>query len=632
MLKKLCNALPTTLQSLLLRIGILLLLMTITRIVFYFFNLDSFAHVHFTDWLAGIWFDLSTLGLLLMPFIVFSLLPLNWQHNWIIRFLKGLTFFIPTLLIVALNLMDTAYYNFTLKRSTADLFVIVSAGNDIGQLLTSFISDYWMLILIFIAGTILLARLYKRTGFRKVKSESKSSLRKEIVVFFIVVPLFILIGRGGFGLRPISSIDATLYTEPENSALVLNSAFTLLKSIGKDDLVEQHYYSEKELDKLYNPKRSSHPQHILPDGTNVMIIMLESFGNEWVGKFNNSVSYTPYLDSLLDQSWYFEYGISNGKKSIEAVPTISASIPTLMDNPYISSAYCNNQVQSLPNILAKNGYSTAFYHGATNGSMRFNSFASQLGYEEYIGRFEYNNDKHFDKTWGILDEYFNPWTARQLTKMKAPFMANLFTLSSHHPYFVPEEWRSVVKKGPHPICKSIHYGDISLRKFFQQAAKEPWFKKTLFVIVADHTPSSNSEIYNQRTEMYRIPIAFYDPSGKLPRKREKAIFQQIDIMPTVLDLVNIKTDYYSFGNSYFSKEPREAVTYLEGAYYYFRGDKLLVYSNDEIKSLVNFTIRTKNPKNLLPSQRGEAEKMAKRLKAIIQRYNHDLIHNQTIVR
>lgn len=632
MLKKLCDALPTTLKSLLLRITILLLLMTITRIVFYFFNLDSFAHVRFTDWLAGIWFDLSTIGLLLMPFIIFSLLPEKWQNNWVIRILQGITFYIPTLLIIALNLMDTAYYNFTLKRSTADLFVIVSAGNDIGQLLTSFIADYWMLILIFLLGAYLLYRLYRRTSFRTLKNKSNSSLRKEIIIFFILVPLFILIGRGGFGLRPISSIDATLYTQPENSALVLNSAFTLLKSIGKDDLVEQHYYSEKELDKLFNPRRRSNPQHILPDGTNVMIIMLESFGNEWVGQFNNSVSYTPFLDSLLDKSWYFEYGISNGKKSIEAVPTISASIPTLMDNPYISSAYCNNQVQSLPNILTKRGYSTGFYHGATNGSMRFNSFASQLGYKEYIGRFEYNNDKHFDKTWGILDEYFNPWTAKQLSKMKAPFMANLFTLSSHHPYFVPEKWRSVVKKGPHPICKSIHYGDISLRKFFEQAEKEPWFNKTLFVIVADHTPSSSSEVYNQRTQMYRIPIAFYDPSGKLPRKREKVIFQQIDIMPTVLDLVNIQTDYYSFGNSYFSKEPREAVTYLEGAYYYFQNDKLLVYSNDRISSLFDITIRTKNPKNLLPAQRGEAEKMAKRLKAIIQRYNHDLIHNQTIVR
>ena len=235
MLKKLCNALPITLQSLLLRIAILLLLMTVTRIVFYFFNVDSFAHLRFTDWFAGIWFDLSTIGLLLMPFIVLSLLPEKWQHNWPVRILQALTFFIPVLLIIALNLMDTAYYNFTLKRSTADLFVIVSAGNDVGQLLTSFISDYWMLILIFIAGTWLLIRYYKRTSIRRLKRTTPSSLRKELIAFFFVVPLFVLFGRGGFALRPISPLDATLYTQPENSALVLNSAFTLLKSIGKED-------------------------------------------------------------------------------------------------------------------------------------------------------------------------------------------------------------------------------------------------------------------------------------------------------------------------------------------------------------------------------------------------------------
>lgn len=632
MLKKLCHVLPITLQSLLLRIALILVLMTITRIVFYCFNMDSFAHVQFTDWLAGIWFDLSTVSMLLLPFIILSLLPQKWQNNWIIRILQIISFFIPALLIVALNLMDTAYYNFTLKRSTADLFVIVSAGNDVGQLLTSFIKDYWLLILIFIIGVYLLARFYKKTNYRNWKNQRSSKLHIELVALILTIPFAILFGRGGFGLRPISPVEASLYTRPENSALVLNTAFTILKSIGMDDLVEKQYFSEKELNKLYNPIRKTNPQHILPDGTNVVVIMLESFGNEWVGKFNNSISYTPFLDSLLEKSWYFEYGLSNGKKSIEAVPTISASMPTLMDNPYISSAYSNNQLQSLPSILKEKGYSTAFYHGATNGSMRFNSFASQLGYEEYFGRFEYNNDDHSDKTWGILDEYFNPWTAKKLTQMKKPFMANLFTLSSHHPYFVPQEWRSKVKNGPHPICKSIYYGDLSLRKFFEQAAKEPWFKKTLFVIVADHTPSSNSEVYNQRTEMYRIPIAFFDPSGKLPRKRENTIFQQIDIMPTVLDLVNVQANYYSIGNSFFSKEPREAVTYLEGSYYYFRDKKLLVYSNDKIINLFDFTIKTENPTNLLPAQKAEAEKMATRLKAIIQRYNHDLIHNQTIVR
>lgn len=632
MLNKLCYAIPSTFKSLLLRIGILLIFMTLTRIIFYLYNSDSFSEVAFTDWFAGIWFDLATVSLVLTPFIILSLLPTSWQKNTVVRSLKLLCYLFPSFLIVALNLMDTAYYNFTLKRSTADLFAIVSAGNDIMQLVASFIADYWLLISLFLLFGFILLRLYRMTDSFRWNNQKISKLKTELFVMVLGISAFVIIGRGGFGLRPISPIDATLYTKPENSAFILNSAFTLIKSIGKDDLVEVNTFSEKELDKLFNPIRKTKPQHILPNNTNVMIIMLESFGNEWVGKFNGGTSYTPFLDSILDKSWYFEYGISNGKKSIEAVPAISAGLPTLMDNPYISSAYCNNQLQSLPTVLKKFGYNSGFYHGATNGSMRFNSFALQIGYEKYVGRYEYNNDKHFDKTWGILDEFFNPWTAQQLTQLKEPFVASLFTLSSHHPYFVPDPWKDKVKKGPHPICKSIHYGDISLRKFFEQAAKEPWYNRTLFVLVADHTPSSESKIYNQRTEMYQIPIAFYDPSGKLPQRRENVIFQQIDIYPTVLDLLNVQTDYYSIGNSYFSDNPREAVTYLEGSYYYFCNQKLLVYSNNQITGLYDLTKKTAKPKSILSAHRSEAKQMVKRLQAIIQRYNHDLINNQTIVR
>lgn len=624
-MKKIIDFLPKTVQILILRIIIVLLVLTFTRLVFYVQNSDSFQSSSFVDWIYGVWFDLVTTSLIFFVFIVLSLIPAKWQQNMPVRFAKAFFFFIPLFLAIGLNLMDSAYFDFTQKRSTADLFAIVSAGNDVSQLLTSFIADYWFLILLFILFSISIVYAYKKT---EIKTHADST-RKQLIFFFLFIPLFVLIGRGGFGLRPLSPIDATLYAKPENAALVLNSTFTLLKSIGKDDLVEQKYFSEETAKKLFNPIRKTNPQHIFPNKTNVMIIMLESFGNEWVGKFNHNVSYTPFLDSLLDKSWYFEYGISNGKKSIEAVPTISASMPTLMDNPYISSAYNGNNIQSLPNLLKDKGYSTGFYHGATNGSMRFNSFALQLGYERYFGRTEYNNDAHSDNTWGILDEYFNPWTARELTKLKEPFMANLFTLSSHHPYFVPEKWRTKVKKGPHPICKSIYYGDISLRKFFEQAKKEPWYKRTLFVLVADHTPSTNNKYYNQRTQMYQIPIAFFDPSGKLTPKREKVIFQQADIMPTVLDLLNIETTYYSIGNSYFSNQPREAVTYIEGAYYYFYKNKLLVFSANKVRGLYDFTQKGKE-KNILSANKTAAQSMEKRLKAIIQRYNHDLIHNKTV--
>lgn len=632
MWKKISASIPGTIKSLFARLGIVLFLMTLTRIIFYTYNADSFTSVQLSDWLAGMWFDAATICLLFIPFSILCFFPPKWQSHFLIKLLKSVSFILPTLIIVALNLLDTAYYNFTLKRSTSDLFAIVSAGNDVGQLLTSFISDYWHLILIFLAFLALLIWIYKKTGPERYTKDQHIHFGKQSLYLLLVIPMIVIVGRGGTILKPISPVEASLFTKPENTALVLNSAFTLMKSIGNDDLEEKHYFKAKELKALFNPIHKSQPQGIFEGKPNIMIIMLESFGNEWVGKFNGGNSFTPFLDSLLDQSWYFEFGISNGKKSIEAVPTISASMPTLMDNPYISSGYSNNQLEGLPGILIKHGYSTAFYHGATNGSMRFNSFALQLGYQSYVGRFEYNNDAHFDKTWGILDEYFNPWTAKQLTKLKQPFMANLFTLSSHHPYYVPPKWRNKVKKGPHPICKSIHYGDISLAKFFEQAKKEPWYKNTIFVLVADHTSSTNSPYYSQRTQMYRIPIAFYDPMGRLPKKREMTIFQQADIMPTLIDLANINTSYYSFGHSYFSDEPREAVAYLEGVYSYFFYNRMLLYSNDKTRSLVDFTLPTSSPKNLMDKEPAIRKMMEKRLKAIIQTYSHDLIHNQTRVR
>ncbi len=616
---------PITVRILVLRLLFGLAFLTLSRIIFYFVHDKAFTNVVFTDWLVGIWFDIVTLCLLLLPFIVFSVLPWKWQNNQIVRFLKISLFVFTIAFILALNFIDTAYFSFTQKRSTSDILSIVSAGNDIQQLLGSFVKDYWHFILSFIILLIGLRFVYRKSNR---KNEEQLSLKKEIVWFFIVLAISVFLGRGGTSFRPISPLDASLYTEPQNTTLVLNSAFTILKSVGKSDVEEKNYFSEKILKTIYSPYRKSKAANILSGKPNVMIIMLESFGNEWVGTFNGKETYAPFFDSLLTQSWYFEFGISNGKKSIEAVPTITAGIPSLMNNPFISSPFSNNKFQSLPQILKKFGYSSAFYHGATNGSMRFNSFAKQAGFDDYFGRSEYPNDAHSDKTWGILDEYFNPWTVKQLSKLKQPFCGTLFTLSSHHPYFIPENWQGKVKKGPNPICKSINYADYALKAFFENAKKEPWYQNTIFVLVADHTPATNSSLYNQRSQLYQIPIAFFDPSGKLPRKKEKGIFQQIDIMPTLLDLTNNETNYFSFGNSFFQTKEREGICFLEGTYHFFQDHYLLMYSNDKSIHLYDITKKTAKPIDLLLKEKAQVKKMEKRLKAIIQTYNNSMIRNK----
>ncbi len=630
---RILEVIPSTFKSLVLRLFYLLFILTTTRAIFLFSNYDSFNGLRLSDWFYGVWFDLVTVCLLFLPFVLVSFIPFIWQKNKLIRFFQAVFFHVPLLLMIALNLLDTEYFSFTQKRSTVDLFAIMGAGNDIFQLLGSFLRDFWFVILIFVFLLFINFKIYRKTSAFHFKKPIRGTWKQNALIFAVGLPLLVITGRGGLKIhKPLSPIDATLYTEPQNTAFVLNSAFTILKSYGKTGVEEHTFFTDKQLIKLYNPIRKSHPQNIFKTKPNVLIIMLESFGNEWVGKFNGGNSYTPFLDSMLEKSWTFEYGISNGKKSIEAVPSIVSSLPTWMDNPYISSPYSSNTVRSLANIFNDNGYYTGFYHGATNGSMRFNSFAKQVGFQEYVGRFEYNNDKHFDKTWGILDEYFNPWTVKELSKNKKPFFATLFTLSSHHPYFVPEKWRKVIKNGPNPICKSISYGDLSLRKLFAQAKKEKWFENTIFVFVADHASSTRDPLYSLRSQCYQIPIAFYTPGKQIPPKFEKAIFQQADIMPTILDLANIETDFYSFGNSYFSDNPREALSYLEGTYYYFYDKYMLEYSQNKGQKLVDFTKKTLTLIDLSVEKKELKRKMEKRLRAILQTYNRDLIQNRTSIK
>lgn len=629
MRKQIKKNLPIEIRLLGLRLFFLLISLQICRVIFYIFNHSNFGEVGLSDLFASIYFDSVTIALLGIPFIFISLLYRLLNKSTVYQKLLFFFFHITHFLLIAFNLMDIVYFSYTSKRSTMDLFSMLAAGNDFGQQLSSFFNDFWFLLIFAFILIVLVHYLYKKSNKHTLKIEKVSGIKIGIT-YAILIAFVIIMGRGGFGLKPVSPIDASQYTRVENSALVLNTAFTLLKSYDKSSLEEKKYFSIVKEEKLFNPIHESKAANLLPNKTNVVIIILESFGNEWVGAAGAKKSFTPFLDSLIGESWYFKNGIANGKKSNEAVPAIIASIPSLSDNPYISSPYADNKINSLPNVLKKEGYSSAFFHGATNGSMRFDGFASHAGFDFYFGRKEYNNESHADKAWGILDEYFNPWTARQLTTLKAPFFASLFTLSSHHPYFIPKHLKGKLRKGPQQICESIHYGDYSLKKFFTEAKKQAWYENTLFVICADHTSATINPMYNQRTEMYKIPIVFFHPKGLLPKRKETRILQQLDIFPTVLDLLNIETKYYSFGNSYFDKTEPEAINYLEGTYHFFKNDHLLTFSNEKARNLYSVLIQKKETIDSISYLSKESRIYEARLKALIQRYNRDLIRNQTI--
>src|SRR5690554_5290080 len=607
--------------DLLKRLGITLLMMTITRLIFLFANFNAFKSIGFSDLLAGVWMDAITIGIFFIPFYAFSLLPLPFYSKKGYQLFLKIIFHITNTVIIAFNLIDVEYYKFTAKRSTSDLF---STGNDMSQLLTTFIVDFWWLILVFGLLIFVSNWLYNKT---KRKEVAKAQLHFDILNFFVISAILFVIGRGGLGYRPADMLTASQLSSPQNTSLVSNTPLSIIKTIGKASLTEVNFFPENSKE-IYTPIHKGSKKHQLRENLNVMVIIMESFGNEWLGK-KNGKNYTPFLDSLLDHSLYFDNAFANGKKSIEAVPAIFAGIPSLLDNPYISSHYGTNSISALPQLLKEKGYSSAFYHGATNGSMKFDVFTAHLGFDHYFGRKEYNNEEHCDATWGVLDEYFMPWTAKAITTdLKEPFLASLFTLSSHHPYFVPEEHRDHLPDGSHPMAKSVAYADMSLRMFFKEAKKQPWYKNTVFVICADHTPAGTTMRYMQRIGMYEIPIAFYDPQGQIKPSVDSQLFNHIDIMPSVLDLVGYSKDVYSFGNSYFKNNIPFSVNYIENSHLYFEGDYMLNFLQDKATGLYNYKIDTLMYHDSLEFFPALKEDMENKLKGIIQRYNHDLIHNQ----
>ena len=298
--------------------------------------------------------------------------------------------------------------------------------------------------------------------------------------------------RGGWtrDVRPITISNANNYCDrPTEAGIVLNTPFSLIRTYGFNEFeVPDFFQSEAEMAKIFEPI------HQPADSTtfkkkNVVVIIIESFGREYIGAYNKHLEggkykgYTPFADSLIAHSLTYTHSYCNGRKSIDGMPSILSSIPMFVE-PFFLSPYSNNAISGIADCLNGKG-----------GSMGFMAFARATKFQEYYGREDFVADKRtvgddaFDGWWGISDEPFLQYMNLKLSEMPQPFMAAVFTLSSHHPFRVPDPYKEVYKEEEMPIHKVIRYTDNALRKFFESAKKEPWFENTIFAITSDPLPS-----------------------------------------------------------------------------------------------------------------------------------------------
>ena len=581
------------------RVFLAYLFYSLARVLFYFYNnniiiIDSFSEF-FNLCLIGLTFDTSAILYVNSLFILISLIPI--KHNSRPIFQKGMfvLYFSTNIIAYVTNYVDFIYYKFSQSRLTTTVFDLLENETNKLDLMSSFIVDYWHVFLIFIISVVLWIYLYNSITFKSNESPKNFKYYGFSLFWSLIIIFISIVGmRGGLGnaTRPINMVDAHRFVKKGIHAdFVLNSPFCLIRTYKKNYFKKKNFLIDSEINSIVNPRKKLNDS--IYSKPNVVLIIMESFGREYIGAFNknneikNYVSYTPFLDSLANKSLIFTNAFSNGRQSIEALPSILASLPSFKV-PFTSSPYANQEIQSLVSVFNELDYSTSFFHGAPNGSMGFLGLSNILGFDNYFGKNEFNDNSLYDGYWGIWDEPFLGFMKDELDKFKEPFFSTFFSLTSHEPFKVPKEYKDVFPKGEVDMHQVIGYSDNALRTFFNSSKSEPWFKNTLFIITADHCNQFWYPFYREPINRFAIPIIFYHPNNSF-RGENSELSQQLDIFPSIIDLVGYNKPINSWGRSLFSNKSDQPFSiHFSGTVYHFSMNEYnLVFDGEKVIGVYN---------------------------------------------
>ena len=635
-----------------LNMAVAYLVWMLSRVAFFAENWSTFApYISWSLFKSGLHgalvFDTSALLYVNSLYMLLMLLPLHLkERSGFHKALKWL-FVVTNAVAVAMNLMDSVYFQFTGRRSTVSVFSeFANEGNITSIILTEFL-NHWYLVLAFIALIFILWRCYTKPRLEVYRFGFQYYI-SQFIALLVMIPLAIIGIRGSVtaGTRPITISNANEYVNrPVEASVVLNTPFSMIRSIGKKAFVTPDYMTTEQMEATYNPIHSHPAVDGLSDpGKNVVILIVESMGKEYVGSLNPELDggrysgYMPFIDSIVAKSLTFKYSYANGRISMDAMPSILSGLPMMVE-PFFLTPASLNDVDGISSMLVREGYSTAFFHGGHNISMGFSAYAHSIGYQHYYGLDEYCKSNKYggmddwDGKWAIWDEPFLQFTLDNINGLKQPFLSTVFTASSHHPFNVPEQYRDSLKdEGGQPIHKCVRYTDLALRRFFERASKEPWYQNTIFVLVADHTNQASHDVYKTDLGLYSIPIIFFAPDGSIaPAMRDDAIAQQTDITPTLLHLLGYSKPYLAFGDDLLSGDSSQTwvFNYNAGIYQFVKGDMLLQFDGTKTTAMYRFKTDPLLKQNLVGTL-PEQQSMEMQLKAIIQQYMSRMNENRLL--
>lgn len=623
-------------STLILRLLTIFIVMGLLKVTFYMIDKPLLGHISDAQESrniakGGFLFDTMSILWTNSLFILLSILPFRFREKrWYQGILYTIYLITNSIIIILLNGTDVVYFAHTMKRLTLEDTHFYNNSNNL-PIIFDFLTHNLPLVIICIALIAFLVYAWHYINYQPTKVTNNRRYYLSNSIAAVVIAFLCISGmRGTFNpAKPwIKMSDAAAYS-PEKTWLTLSNPYCFLRSLDKTTQYDKtNYFRPNEIDRVFSPEHKIDSSLCDLGQRNVMVFILESFSREH-SKFLNpklyeyEEDYTPFLDSLMQEGYTFTNAYANGQKAIESVPAILASIPSFKTS-FATMHELFGDFEAMPEILAKQGYETAFFYGSERNSMRFEDIAYQFGIQHCYCRDDFEkvyplNDSTNEPCWGVYDMPYFQFMADEIAKMQEPFFASVFNLSSQHPYRVPPDYSNMVPRGHTPEQRVVAYTDLSIRRFFDRIKDEPWFCNTLFVFVADHVSPLCYDPQNYTMKGHSSIIEFlYTPDGNLCGLDNTTV-QQLDIMPTVLGLIGNKEPYFAFGRDIFNETTREPVAFnCINQVYQCITDSTTFYFDTEkvVKSIGNTP--TKEETDFL--------------KAVIQRYGESLTNRSYTVK
>lgn len=336
---------------------------------------------------------------------------------------------------------------------------------------------------------------------------------------------------------------------------------------------------------------------------NIALIVVESLSAEYLGVFGNQRNLTPNLDQLSKESLFFTNMHATGTRTDRGLESITLSIPPTPGRSIVKRPK-NENMFSWGFLMKERGYETKFIYSGYGYFDNMNYFFSHNGFETIDRKNFAKNEISFENAWGVCDEDLFNKSIKEFDKTfkkNTPFFALIMTTSNHRPFTYPDGRIDI----PSHTGRSgaVKYTDYAIAKFIRDASQKPWFKDTLFVIVADHCASSSGKT-TLPVKRYEIPLFIYSPAHIPPQKINK-LASQIDIAPTVMGLLNFNYKSKFFGKDILKMEPNQERAFI-GTYEklgYMKNDRLVILNVKKESVLYQFNRNTGETKKIPSDQK-----------------------------